>query len=316
MESDKENKESAEEVSDSSSVPAAPEKKKTRFRWLKWLLIAFAAFVAAVLVVVAFFLGPIVKYGVNTFGASALGVDKCSLGEAKIYPFAGYVHFEKIFVGKPLAEGVSFSRDMLSVGLVDVDFDMSTLFAKKKVLEHFEVRDVSVNYEQLVSGQKNIDVLLKNLAGEPSKEAPKPKAESESEEIFIGARYFVIGNVNVAAYIRGMPIVFPSMSADFSRGIGIDEDLTPVGFGMKIAGNFMSVIEFFRNSVFGDAAGATADVVSGAANLTGRAAKGAADVTTDAAKATAGAVSDAAGAVSDFFFGSEEKKEKDADAEK
>lgn len=335
------------------SVPAAPEKKKKRrFRRLKRLLIAFAALVAAVLIAAAFFLGPIVKFGVNTFGASALGVDACRLEEAKIYPLAGYVRLEGLFVGKPLAEGVSFSRDMLTVGLVEIDFDMSTLFAKKKIFDRFEVRRVSVNYEQLLGGQKNIGVLMENLAGEPSPEkpAPEPKAESGAdEEIFIGARYFVVADVNVAAYIRGMPLVFPSLSADFSRGVGIDENLTPVAFGMKVAGNFMNVIEFFRDSVFGEAAGAawgavsdaaaftgdaakaaagaTADVVSGAATLTGdaamatagavsgaasatgRAAKDAATLTTDAAKATADAVSGAAGAVSDFLFRSEEKKE-------
>lgn len=297
------------------SVPADAGTKKPRRRWLKRLLIALAALVVIALLAVAFLLGPIVKFGANTFGASLLGVDRCEIGDAKIYPFSGYARFEKILIGKPIAEDVSFSDDVFSVDLVEIDFDMSTLFSQKKILEHFEIRKISANYEQLIGGQTNVDVIMKNLLGEPKEDSAEPEPESAPakdddadapEEIFIGARYFVIADVNVGATLRGMPIAFPSMSSDFSEGIGIDEDLTPLAFGMKIAGNFMSVIDFFRDSVLGDAAGAAIGAVSDAAGAT-------ADAVSDAAGATADAVSGAAGAVVGFFTGDDSDDDDDAE---
>lgn len=301
----------------------APSKKR---RWLKRILIALAAFIVVVLLVVAFLLGPIVKFGMNTFGASLLGVDKCSVDSVKIYPFGGYVRFEKIFIGKPIDGEHTFSNDVFSLDLVEVDTDMFSLFAQKKILDRFELRGLTAEYEQLFDGTTNIDVILKNLLGEKTeeeleaeakeaeaeaaaKEAEEAEAEPEEpEEIFIAARYFVIENVKVGATERGLPVAFPAMSADFADGIGIDEDLTPVSFGMKVAGNFVSVIDFFRKSALsdaagaavgavGDAAGATADAVSGAAGAT-------ADAVGDAAGATVDAVSGAAGAVVDLFSGS------------
>lgn len=310
----------------SAGVPA--KRKGGLRRLLKRALFTLLALFAVVLIVVAFFLGPLVGFVANTFGAAFLGVDRCSVGSATIYPFGGYVRFENVEIGRPLAEGVSFSENLFSVKLLEVDADMFSLFSRKKILDRLEIRGISANYEQLLSGETNVDAVLKNVLGEPSPEAPaetpRPEPEEESsEEIFVGARYFVIEDVKVGAFVRGVPVVFPSMSADFSEGVGIDEDLTPVEFGVKVAGNFMSVIDFFRKSVIGEAAGiavdavfdaasatgdaamaaagAGADFVSDAASFTGEAALSTGEAVGGAAKAAAGAVGDAAGAVLDIF---------------
>lgn len=304
----------AEETSD-----AVPTKKK-RSR-LKRFLIALGILIAGVVFIIFFCLGPIVKFTVNTFGASILGVDKCSIESAKIYPISGHVRFEKIFIGKPVVEGEKFSKNLFSVDLVDVDVDMLSLFTQKKILDRFEILNPTATYERLISGETNINAVLKNVLGESvqddtvdtgtqvSQKEPTQATDDPSEEIFIGARYFVIENVRVSAYVRGMPIVFPPMSADFRRGLGIDDDLSPLAFGAKVAGNFMSIIDFFRKSILGDMAGTAIGMVSDAAVLTGDLAKAtagtavtvvsdAATLTGDAAKVTAdaalGAVSDAA----------------------
>ena len=50
-----------------NSAPLPSTKKKCR--WFKRILIALGVLIIAVLAVVAFFLCPIVKFGLNTFGA-------------------------------------------------------------------------------------------------------------------------------------------------------------------------------------------------------------------------------------------------------
>ena len=305
--------------SEIESVPADNEKPKKKCRWLRRILWALLLVVVLVLTIVAFFLGPIVKFGVNTFGASFLGVDKCSIESAKIYPFTGHVRFEKILVGKPILYGSEFSHDVFSVDLIDVDADIFSLLSQKKVFDRVEILNPSATYEQLRSGIANVDVILQNALGEPKPEAEaaagtpseSEKTEEPGEEIYIGARYFVIKDVRLAAYLRGMPVVFPPMSADFSQGIGMDENLTPLAFGTKVAGNFMSVIDFFRKSAIGDMTGAAMGAVSDAAVMAGDAAKsatdaavsavsGAAELTGDAAKATTDAAVDVVSGAAEF----------------
>lgn len=300
------------ETPETAETPAPAAEPKKKRRWLKRILIALAAFVGVVLIVVAFFLGPIVKFGVNTFGASMLGLDKCHMDSAVIYPFGGYVHFENIIIGKPTDGVNTFSYDVFSVDLIDIDFDMYTLLSQKKIINHLEIINLSADYEQLMNGETNIGVMMKNLLGEPKEEEveeevaveeePEEEDEEEPEEIYIGARYFVIKNVKVGATLRGIPTTFPAMSSEFENGVGIDEDLTPVSFGMKVGGNFVSVIDFFRKSVFGDAFGSAASAVSDAAGAT-------ADAVSGAAGSAADTVSGAAGAVVDFFSSSSEKSE-------
>ena len=306
------------------SVPA--KKNGGIRRILKRVMIAALAIFALLIIVVAFFLGPIVGFVANTFGASLLGVDKCAIGSATIYPFGGYVRFENVEIGKPISQSATFSKNLFSVELLEIDADMFSLFSQKKILDRLEIRKISANYEQTFSGETNVNAVLENVLGEsvPADEAAEeeidePEADDvPAEEIFVGARYFVIEDVNVAAFIRGVPVVFPPMSSHFEDGVGIDEDLSPVAFGVKVAGNFMSVIDFFRNSALGDATGAAVGAVSDAASATADSAKaaagatvdfvsGAASFTGDAAGNAAGAVGDAAGAVFDFFSGSDDE---------
>ena len=343
MENEEKNAVPAESAKD--AAPAQPRKKNRLLRALKRVLIALAALVAVALIVVAFLLGPIVKFAANTFGASLLGVDKCSIGAAKIYPFGGYARFENILVGKPLADGVAFSRDLFSAELIEVDVDVFSLFSQKKIIDSLEVFGVSANYEQLVSGETNVGVLAEKFAGAPAEEteaaaAPATKetpasaaeaADAPAEEIYVGARFFVVEDVRAAAYIRGVPFAFPALSANFPQGIGMEENLTPVAFGMKVGGDFVKAVEFFRKSAVGDAARATAEAVSEAAEATAAATKAAARATDDvagaavnavsdaaalgddAAKATAEAVSDVAGTLRGLLSGKNSKKKKDGE---
>lgn len=342
---------------DAENVPVAPKKKR---RWLKRIAIVLGILISLVILFVAFCLGPVVKFVANNYGANFLGVDKCEIGDAAIYPFVGHVRFEKILIGKPIPSGANFSYNLFSVELIDVDVDMLSLLSQKKIIDRLEVQNLSANYEQLMNGDANVNAIIKKVAGEEKAEEvrekaadakipePSEKPSDDAEEIFIGARYLVITDVNVAAYIRGMPIILPPLNADFSNGIGMDDDLTPVQFGMKVGGNVLSMIDSIRKSALGDAAGAamgavsdaaaitgdaakatlnlttgavsdaanlTGDAISGAATFTGDAAKVTADIvgdaaelTGDAAKATADAVADTADAIFDIFKKKDDKK--------
>lgn len=272
-----------------------PKKKRV---WPKRVLCALAACVALIFLIAAFFSGPIAKLLLNKFGASVLGVDKVSVDSIALYPFGGYVRVENFVIGKPVANpNADFSRDLLRLKYFEFDFAVRTALSQKKVIDRLQLKNLDLTYEQLFDGKTNVETIIAHLESEfgtPDEKQPAPKpepvpAEEEPEEIYLAAHYVDIENINIYAYVRGMPSApIPPISFEFKDGIGLDENLTPVQFGIRFAGNFMSLIRLFRGSVVGNIAGATADAVSDAANFT-------ADVVSDVAKGSASLVSDTAG---------------------
>lgn len=277
-----------------------PEPKKKRV-WLKRILWTFCALFALILLVVAFFLGPIAKTVVNKIGASTLGVDKMSVDSITIYPFGGYVRVENFVVGKPVGDaGTSFSYDLVNLDYFECDFAVRTVLSQKKVIDTLQLKNLILTYEKLLNGKTNVGEILARF--EPKEDAaPAEKTEKKGdsdkktpdEEIYLAAHYVDIENINVRAYIAGVPSApIPPISVEFKDGIGLDENLTPLQFGLRFAGNFMSLIRIFQGSLIGDFTGATVDAVSDAAGFT-------ANVVSDAAKGTATVVTDVAGVTAD-----------------
>lgn len=309
-----------QEISEAQpNTTAAPQKKKSLLkRLLLWMLAIFAIVLVLAVLCVAFFLGPIAKTVVNKTGASILGVDKLSIENLELYPFVGYVRVENVLVGKPVGAGTQFSRDLLSLEYFEFDFDVITALSQKKVINRIVLRNLELTYEKPASGKSNVEVLAARFENPESEKSPKTpdedtkKSDAESEPIYLAARYVDIQNIRVNAYFSGVPTPIPPISFEFKDGIGLDENLTPVQFGLRFAGNFMSVFRMLNGTIIGDFTGATVGAVSDAAGFTAGlvsgAAEGTANAVTDVADAT-GAVLGSAVKILDVF--SSEKKDDD-----
>lgn len=291
---------------------ARPQKKRGWLRHVLWvLLVLFVLFVT----VIAFLLGPIAGFAINKFGASALGVDVCSVDSVRIYPFGGYLRVENLVVGKPLeTPEAKFSEDLLRLEYFEFDFALRSALSRKKVIDRLELKNLSLTYEQLAGGKSNVGELLARFEEEKGAEAPSSEPEADetpSEPVYIGAHYINIEGVRVRSYFSGVPsMVLPPFSVQFKDGIGLESDLTPVEFGVCCLGKYASLIHVFQDSMIGNAAGAaagavsnaagfTADVVSGAAKETASVVTGVAGATAGVANATVNVVSDVAGATTE-----------------
>lgn len=289
-----------------NETPADAGTPKKNRRLLKRLAIAAGALVALLLLFVAFGLGSVAKWAINSVGAEILGVDKMSVETLVVRPFGGYVRVENFVVGHPVVEGEDFSQDLMSLEYFEFDFEALTALSRKKIIRTLALKNLRLNYEQLISGATNVGALADRFAP-PATEEPatpdEPEAAAPAEEIYVAARFVDIDGVRVCLYMGSVPSPLPPISVEFPEGLGLDEDLTPVQFGMRFAGNFMSVFRLLRASGISGAASATVGAVSDAAEATVDAVSGAAGATagavSDAASATAGAVSDAAGATAD-----------------
>ena len=283
-----------------NETPADAGTPKKKRRLLKRLAIAAGALVALLLLFVAFGLGSVAKWAINSVGAEILGVDKMSVETLVVRPFGGYVRVENFVVGRPVVEGEDFSQDLMSLEYFEFDFEALTALSRKKIIRTLALKNLRLNYEQLISGATNVGALAERFAPPATEEPATPDepeaAAAPAEEIYVAARFVDIDGVRVCLYMGSVPSPLPPISVEFPEGLGLDEDLTPVQFGMRFAGNFMSVFRLLRASGISGAASATVGAVSDAAEATVDTVSGA---VSDAASATAGAVSDAAGATAD-----------------
>ncbi len=299
---------------------ARPQKKRRRLKHFLWvLLVLFVLFVT----VIAFFLGPIAGFALNKFGASILGVDVCSVGSVRIYPFGAYVRMENLVVGKPVGtSGSDFSKDLLRMGYFEFDFALRSAFSRKKVIDRLELKNLSLTYEQLADGESNVGALIARFEKEKGSEisSSEPEAdEAPSEPVYLAAHYINIEDVRVRSYFSGVPsMILPPFSVQFKDGIGLENDLTPLEFGVCCLGKYASLMHVFRDSMVGNAAGAaagavsdvagfTADLVSDAAQGTATVVTGVAGATAGIANATVNVVSDAAGVTTEAVSGAAQK---------
>lgn len=296
-----------EAVATLEAVSELPPKKKRGC--LKWILFSclglFTALILGLVLVVGFCLGPIGKAVVDKKGAELLGVDHCSVESLIIHPFSGYVCVENLRIGKPANPGANFSRDLLNLEYFEFKFDVFTALSQKKIIDRIVLKNLYLTYEKPPSGPSNVKILADRFASqetETPESAPEEKEEESTREeeapIYLAARYVDISNINVNAVFSGVPSPIPPVSFKFEKGIGLDEDLTPLQFGLRFAGNFVSVFRILHGTILGDALGTTVGAISGFADLTSSAVSDAAKLTTtvvsDAAGLTANAVTDAA----------------------
>ena len=285
-----------------NETPADAGTPKKKRRLLKRLAIAAGALVALLLLFVAFGLGSVAKWAINSVGAEILGVDKMSVETLVVRPFGGYVRVENFVVGRPVVEGEDFSQDLMSLEYFEFDFEALTALSRKKIIRTLALKNLRLNYEQLISGATNVGALADRFAppatGEPATPDEPEAAAAPAEEIYVAARFVDIDGVRVCLYMGSVPSPLPPLCVEFPDGLGLDEDLTPFHFCMRFAGKL--IFRLLRASGISGAASATVGAVSDAAEATVDAVSGAAGATagavSDAASATAGAVSDAAGA--------------------
>lgn len=258
------NEEPAADKQNAEPETSAPETQPKRRVWLKRIAIAAGTLFVLVLIFIAFGLGPVAKWTLNSMGADILGVDKVSVETIVVRPFTGYVRVENLVVGKPVSETNSFSQNLVELEYFEVDVAVFSVLSQKKVIESLTLKNLSANYEQLLNGTTNVGTLAERFTSRnldvPEEKNAVPATESD-EEIFIAAEFVEIDGIRVSLNFAGIPSPLPPISIAFREGLGVNEDLTPLQFATRFAGNSMNVFKVFQGSTISDAASATTDAV-------------------------------------------------------
>lgn len=141
------------------------------------LFVVLALLGVIALVVIGFFLGPIVTKAVNTVGPKITGT-KVELDGASIFPLTGSGTLKGLFVGNP--EGWE-SDKAFYLGEVRGSVQPFSILGDHIVINEVFIDGPELVYEKKIFGGSNIDALLKqveaNIGGgktEPAKTGEKP----------------------------------------------------------------------------------------------------------------------------------------------
>ncbi len=266
-------------------------------RILKTVLIGLVVILVAAVVIVALFLGQIIKTGVETVGSQVAGVDM-SLEKAKVNLLTGNVKLTGLVIGNP--EGFK-TPSAMELGKFVVDLDMASLFTDTIVVKQIHIDGPQITYERGLKAS-NLGTLQDNLAGDkpkeekPEEETPeKPKSDKPAKKVVIEDFLFENGKINVSITALGgkkltvpLPPIHLENIGKESDGASITEVVSEVlGAITGAVGEAVAASTGAAGDLAGDAAGAVGDLAGDAAGAVGDMGGAATEAAGDAVKGAA-----------------------------
>lgn len=211
------------------------------------------ALVLAAYLGLAFFLGSVVKAGVNTFGPR-LTQTEVTLAAASLSPFSGSGTLSGLAVGNP--KGWSDGRAFY-LGRVHVSLEPFSIFGDHIVINEISIDQPEFNYETKIVAS-NIKDLLKNIEAFTGTAAPETKTGKPIK--FVVKKFRLTnGKAVLGVGAAALPLPLPPISLD---DLGVAEGgITPdqmVGAVMKqVLGGIVTATSQALGKV-GSTSGATA----------------------------------------------------------
>jgi uncharacterized protein involved in outer membrane biogenesis len=197
--------------------------------------IGFFLVVALVVVLAGFFLGNVVKAGMETVGPkvtqTTLTVDTISISA-----LTGSAGVSGLVVGSP--EGYN-AANAISIGKAAVSVAPFSVLSDKIVVKSVEVRDAVITFEGNPLGKNNLQKILDNvnafaasLGAAPGTNAPaeQPKEKAAGKKLQVDSILITGAKVN----FNGVPLALPDISLK-NLGQG-PEGITPVAVVQEVLG--------------------------------------------------------------------------------
>lgn len=172
---------------------------------LKWSMGLIVVVLIVFVTVLIFWGGHVVKHSVNLVGPQVLGVP-VTLEHAHFYPLRGYVSLRGFVVGNP--EGFR-TESLFQVDHLEVDLDMSTLFADPLVINRILIDSPQITFEMGLRGT-NLGTLLDALEDEEKKDEVADRDDKPEEPgRAVVIKEFVLADATVrvsATALRGQSV--------------------------------------------------------------------------------------------------------------
>lgn len=139
--------------------------------------IGFLAVVVIVLIVAGFFLGDVVKAGMNTIGPKVTQT-AFSVDAVHVMPLAGSVSLNNFVIGNP--EGYQ-GTNAISVGKTAVSVAPFSVLSDKIVVKSIEVRSPEIDFEGNPLGANNLKKIMDNVTAFTGATETKPDTNAPAK---------------------------------------------------------------------------------------------------------------------------------------
>ena len=181
---------------------------------VKITLVVLAVLFVIAVVAVTFFLGSIIKTGVEKAGPKVMGVPM-SLAHARVSLFTGRVRLDRLVIGNPKG----FSTDhAFKVESFVVEWVPWSMFSKRILIRNITIDEPDIMFEQTLSGN-NFNKIMDNLKSPAPAERQPPAAAGKAwkkSETKVEIDNLVISNGRIGLSMPGMgtsaiPIPLPTL---------------------------------------------------------------------------------------------------------
>jgi hypothetical protein len=179
-------------------------------RRLKLTLVVLAGLALAVYFGLGYFLGSVVRAGINQFGPGITQTE-VSLAGARISPFSGSGTLTGLYVGNP----AGWSRGpALTVGKIHLDIEPFSVLG-----DHIVINEITIDQPQFVYETRivssNIKALLDNIEGPRKHDGAAPDAAKARPVKFVVKKFRLThGRVSLGVGPAALPLALPDIALD------------------------------------------------------------------------------------------------------
>ncbi len=235
---------------------------------LGYSLVGLLVLAIGLYVTMQFFLGSIVKAGVNKFGP-AMTQTRVELGGANISPLSGEGTLNGLVVGNP--QGWS-NADALRLGTVHVSLEPFSLFKDHIVINEIVIDQPEFLYEtKLVAS--NIGDLLKNIeAAMGGNKAAEPQKDGKPIKMVI--KKFTLRNGKVTLGVGATAIPLPMPPVELTDIGAAEGGITPAGVVFAVMRSVTTSVVAATTQALGAVGGTSGAAALESAKQVGSAIKG------------------------------------------
>jgi len=185
-------------------------------KWIIRIVAAVAVLAIVVVVVLFFFLGDIVKKGVEVVGPQVTRVE-VRLDGVKLSPFSGQGTLKGFFVGNP--PGFN-TPSAVKVGEMDIKLKLGSLRSDKVVIEHLRVTSPEITYEGGVKfSGSNLGKIQANVEEFTGSSKPDDKSQRKLQ-----VNELLIQNAKLTVSVKGLGTKTVTVPDIQLRDLGTDPD--------------------------------------------------------------------------------------------
>lgn len=239
-----------------------------------FIVLGLGAAIAALVVYfgVAYFLGSIVKAGVNNFGPK-LTQTKVELSGANLSPLTGTGTLSGLTVANPAGWS---NRNAFALGTVHVDVEPFSIFGDHVVINEIVIDQPEFNYETKIV-TSNIKDLLNNIEKFTGSGAKTAETKDGKPIKFVVKKFRVTnGKATLGVGVAALPVPLPPVSVD-NLGVaegGITADQLAGALMRNVLGSIVAGTANALSQVGGTAGAASLEKTKEAAKQAGEALKG------------------------------------------